>query len=147
MRALLDLTIRFLPDLRAAHGRILNVGSMASYMPGPGMAVYYASKHFVSAFSRALSQELEGTGVGVSLLNPGMTKTRFHTRAGVRKAPRYAYMWGTTSRSVAEAGYAGLMAGRRVIVPGLGNKLSSLILPLLPDALILPFVHRFQRGR
>ncbi len=147
MRALLDLTIRFLPDLKAAHGRILNVASMASYMPGPGMAVYYASKHFVSALSRALAQELKGTGVGVSLLNPGMTRTEFQARAGMGKAPGLAGVKGASALSVAEAGYAGMMAGRRVIVPGLGNRVASLVLPLVPDAVMLPFIHRFQSGR
>ena len=147
VRALLDLTIRFLPELKAAHGRILNVGSMAGYMAGPGMAVYYASKHFVSAFSRALAQELKGTGVSVSLLNPGMTQSEFHRRAGVLNAPGLSKVPAASSRSVAEAGYAGLMAGRRVIVPGVGNKISSVLLPFVPDSLMLPIVHRFQRGR
>jgi uncharacterized protein len=143
VRALLDLTIRFLPDLEAGRGKILNVGSMASYLPGPGMAVYYASKHFVGAFSRALSEELRAAGVTVTLLNPGMTRSEFHARAGVRKPPGRR----ASSRSVAEAGYCGLMAGRRVVVPGLGNKLSALLLPLVPDAILLPMVHRFQKRR
>ena len=147
VRALLDLTTRFLPDLKAAHGKILNVASMASYMAGPGMAVYYASKHFVSALSRALSQELKSAGVTVTLLNPGMTRTEFQARAGMHKAPQLAGMSGASALSVAEAGYAGMMAGRRVIVPGLGNRIASMILPLVPDAIMLPLVHRFQSGR
>ena len=147
VRAVLDLTARFLPDLKLARGRILNVASMASYMSGPGMAVYYASKHFVSAFSRALSQELKASGVSVSLLNPGMTQTEFQARAGMAKAPGLAGIKGASARSVAEAGYRGMMAGRWVIVPGLGNRLASLVLPLLPDALMLPMIHRFQSGR
>ena len=147
VRALLDLTIRFLPELKAARGKILNVGSMAGYMAGPGMAVYYASKHFVSAFSRGLAQELKGTGVSVSLLNPGLTRSEFHRRAGVLTSPGLSKVPSATSRSVAEAGYAGLMAGRRVIVPGIGNKISSVLLPFIPDALMLPIVHRFQRRR
>ena len=54
---------------------------------------------------------------------------------------------GASARSVAEAGYAGMMAGRRVIVPGVGNKLAATLLPLVPDGLILPLVHRFQSNR
>lgn len=143
IRALLDLTLRLLPDLRATRGRILNVGSVASFMPGPGMAVYYASKAFVGALSRALTQELRAEGIVVSVLHPGVTATGFHRRAGLAAgSPR-----GATARSVAEAGYAGLMAGKRTIVPGLGNKLGALLLPLLPDAVLLPLVHRFQRRR
>lgn len=147
VRALLDLTMRVLPELKAARGKILNVGSVASYMPGPGMAVYYATKAFVSSFSRALAQELKDAGVGVTLLNPGATATGFQARAGVNKVPGLAAMSGAPSLSVAEAGYAGLMAGRRVIVPGFGNKLGAVLLPLIPDAILLPIVHRFQSGR
>lgn len=147
VRSLLDLTLRFLPDLRAARGKILNVASIASFMPGPGMAVYYASKAFVSAFSRALTEELKEAGVGVSVLHPGVTATGFQARAGVHNAPGLAKVPGATSMSVAEAGYAGLMAGRRTIVPGLGNKAAAMLLPLVPDAILQPLVYRFQRGR
>ena len=151
VRALLDLTLRCLPDVRAARGRILNVASIASFMAGPGMAVYYASKAFVSAFSRALSEELKGSGVTVSVLHPGVTKTGFQARAGMIRAGMAGTgldtMRGASALSVAEAGYAGLMAGRRAIVPGLGNKASALLLPLIPDAVLLPIIYRFQRGR
>ena len=146
VRALLDLTLRCLPDLRAGRGRILNVASIASFMPGPGMAAYYASKAFVGAFSRALTQELKAEGVVVSVLHPGVTRTGFHARAGL-VGPRLASLRGASARSVAEAGYAGLMAGRRTIVPGLGNKAGALLLPLIPDAVLLPIIHRVQRGR
>lgn len=147
VRALLDVTLRFLPDLKALRGKVLNVASIASFMPGPGMAVYYATKAFVSSFSRALSQELKGAGIDVSVLHPGMTNTEFQARAGFHKIPKLNAMTGATSMSVAKAGYAGLMSGRRTIVPGLGNKVSAAILPLLPDALLLPIVHRFQSSR
>lgn len=146
-RALLDLTLRFMPDLRAARGRILNVGSVASFLPGPGMAVYYASKAFVSAFSRALSEELKAAGVVVSVLHPGVTATEFQTRAGLHRAPKMARLAGASSAAVAESAYHGMMAGRRTIVPGLANRLGTLLLPIVPDAVLLPLVHRFQRGR
>ncbi len=146
VRALLDLTLRCLPGLRAARGRILNVASVASFMPGPGMAVYYASKAFVSAFSRALGEELRGAGVTVSVLHPGVTRTGFHARAGLSRAALEASA-GASALAVAEAGYVGLMAGRRTIVPGLANKAATLLLPLVPDAVLLPLVHRHQRGR
>lgn len=147
VRSLLDLTLRFLPDLKAARGKILNVASIASFMPGPGMAVYYASKAFVSAFSRALTEELKEAGVGVSVLHPGLTTTGFQARAGFHWAPNMMRMPGATSISVAEAGYRGLMAGRRAIVPGFGNKAAAMVLPLIPDAMLQPILYRFQRGR
>ena len=146
VRSLLALTLAVLPEIRVARGRILNVASVASFMPGPGMAVYYASKAFVSAFSRALSQELKASGVVVSVLHPGLTRTGFQARAGM-SGMRLDKMPDATALSVAEAGYGGLMAGRRTIVPGIANKIGTLILPLVPDAVLLPIVHRFQSGR
>lgn len=146
IRALLDLTIRFLPDIKAAQGKILNVGSVASFMPGPGMAVYYASKHFVSALSRALSEEMKAAGVTVTTLHPGVTRTGFQARAGIRER-NPARPTEVGARRVAEAGYKGLMAGRRTVVPGFGNKVAAFGLPLIPDAVLLPIVHRHQSAR
>ena len=144
IRVLVELTLRFLPSIKATRGKILNVGSIVSYMPGPGMAVYYASKAFVRAFSLALGEELKGDGVTVTALHPGLTLTGFHERA---RAAGPGKPRGMASRRVAEAGYAALVAGRGTIVPGLGNKLGSLALPLLPDRLLLPIIHRVQRSR
>jgi short-subunit dehydrogenase len=147
IRALLDLTLRFLPDILATKGKILNVASIASYFPGPGMAVYYASKSFVSSFSRALGQELRAAGVTVTVLNPGVIETGFQRRAGFHKIKELSKMKGSSALPVAEAGYKALIAGKRVVVPGLDNKLATLIVPLVPDALLLPIIARFQGGR
>ena len=147
VRALLDLTLRVLPEITAARGKILNVASVVSFFPGPGMAVYYASKAFVSAFSRALTEEMKAAGVTVTVLHPGVTATGFQGRAGFDKAKASSMAPGATALSVAEAGYSALMIGRRSVVPGWGNKLGTLVLPLIPDALLLPMVHRFQRAR
>ena len=147
IRVLVELTLRFLPSIKAARGKILNVGSIVSFMPGPGMAIYYASKAFVRAFSLALGEELKADGVGVTALHPGLTITGFHERAGGAGRSKAAKPKGMASLSVAEAGYAALMAGRRTIVPGLGNKVGALVLPLIPDALLLPLIHRVQRAR
>jgi short-subunit dehydrogenase len=147
IRALLDLTLHFLPDIIAAKGKILNIASIASYFPGPGMAVYYATKAFVASLSRALNQELKTAGVTVTVLNPGVTETGFQARAGFNKIKALSKMRGVSAMSVAEAGYRGLMAGKRVVVPGLDNKLATLIVPLVPDAVLLPIIARFQDGR
>lgn len=147
VRALLDLTLHFLPGIIAAKGKILNVASIASYFPGPGMAVYYATKAFVASLSRALSQELKSAGVTVTVLNPGPVDTGFQTRAGFKKIKSLKDIRGVSALSVAEAGYDGLMAGKRAVVPGLGNKLATLIVPLVPDAVVLPIIARFQDGR
>jgi short-subunit dehydrogenase len=147
VRAVLDLTLAFLPEIIAARGKILNVASIVSFFPGPGMAVYYASKAFLSSFSRALGEELKGTGVTVTVLHPGLTATGFQARAGFGKVATLSRLKGASALSVAEAGYGALMAGRRAIVPGLANKLGTLILPLVPDALLLPIVAMAQRAR
>jgi len=84
MLSLIELTRAFLPGMLARRvGRILNVGSTASFQPGPFMAVYYACKAFVLSFSEALHEELRGTGVTVTVLCPGPTRSGFQKRAGV----------------------------------------------------------------
>ena len=147
IRALLELTLRFAPALRAARGKILNVASVAAYFPGPGMAVYYASKAFVRSFTLALWQEMRGDGVTVSLLCPGLTMTGFQARAGIGSNMALGHLVGAGAREVAQAGYAGLMAGRRTIVPGLVNQLGAWLMPYLPDAIILPIISRMQQSR
>jgi uncharacterized protein len=146
IRALTDLTLRFLPAIIAARGRILNVASVAGFLPGPGMAIYYASKAYVVSFSAALSQEMRRHGVTVTALCPGFTVTDFQARAGIDAKLAQA-MPSMTAMQVAEAGYAGLMAGRRRVTPGLFNKFAVGALPLMPNALILPLVGRVQDKR
>src|SRR5450631_395302 len=148
IRAAVEMTLRFLPAIAAARGKILNVASVASYFPGgPGMAAYYASKAFLLSFSLALSQELRADGVTVSALCPGYTKTGFQARAGFGPDLGLTRFPGATAIAVAEAGYAGLIAGRREIVPGFFNKLSVLLLPFLPKAVVLAIISRLQQNR
>lgn len=144
--ALVALTLRLLPDLIACRGRILNVASTAAFLPGPGMAIYYATKAFVLSFSEALSQELRRQGVSVSVLCPGPTATGFVDRSGIDPElfKRFKAM---ASMPVAEAGVDGMMAGKRVILPGLMNKLTGWLTPFAPHALTLPMVARVQSGR
>ncbi len=146
IRALTDLTLRFLPEIIAARGRILHVASTASFLPGPGMAVYYASKAYVLSLGEALAHELRDTGASVTTLCPGPTLTGFQARAGfdatLFKGPRPM-----EARAVALAGYAGMMAGKRVIVPGAMNKLTMIFARLAPRALLLAAVGRLQEGR
>jgi uncharacterized protein len=146
MRALVDLTLRLAPDLVATRGRLMNVASVAAFMPGPGMAVYYASKAFVLSFTEAIGEELKPSGVTVTALCPGFTPTGFQTRAGIganlsRRVPA------TSSLAVAEAGVAGLFAGRRLVVPGLPNKVFTTIAPLIPHWALLPVLSWAQAGR
>jgi short-subunit dehydrogenase len=148
VRTLVEMTLRFLPSIRSARGRILNVASIAAYFPGgPGMAAYYASKSFVLSFSLALSQELHSQGVTVSALCPGYTKTDFQVRAGIGANMDLGRLPASTAMEVAEAGYAGLIAGRREIVPGSLNKLGIGLLPFLPKSITLAVISRLQQNR
>src|SRR4051812_39664299 len=127
MRALTDLSLAFVPALVRRKGGILNVASVAGFLPGPGMAVYYASKAYVLSFSEALHQELKPRGVRVTVLCPGPVPSEFQARAGVRKEtyPRFVTQ---SAEAVAAAGYDGLKVGRRLVVPGFANKLATVLL-------------------
>ena len=144
VRALVDLTLRLLPGVVRQQGGVLNVASVAAFLPGPGMAVYYASKAFVLSFSEALTQELAGTGAHVTTLCPGPVPTGFQKRAGVA-SPQPAWFIRSAER-VARAGYDGFLARRRVVVPGFANRLTTLA-GRLPHGLLLPLAQRFQRRR
>ena len=145
MESLVALTRLALPQmLHRGRGRILNVGSTAGFQPGPLMAVYYASKAFVLSFSEALANELGGTGVGVSVLCPGPTRTEFQARAGIGALFRSGVM---SAERVAEVGYREFKNGSLTIVPGCRNKLLAFAVRLAPRALVLPIVRRLQEKR
>jgi len=148
VRALVEITAQFLPEIRRVKGKILNVASVVSFFPGgPGMSIYYASKAFVLSFSRALWQELRAEGVIVTALCPGVTKTGFQSRAGFGPETGLNYFPAQSAAEVAEAGYRALIAGRREIVSGLSNKFTVWALPFLPKALILWVIARLQQSR
>lgn len=135
--ALTVLTKLFLrPMLRRRSGRVLNVASTAAFQPGPLMAVYYASKAYVLYLSEALSAELEGTGVTVTALCPGPTRSGFQARAGIQGV-RLLAAGVMDAGDVARAGYVGLMNGKRVVVPGWHNQLIALAARLAPRGLTL----------
>jgi short-subunit dehydrogenase len=121
--ALAALTRLFLPAMIARRaGRILNVASMAGFVPGPLHAIYYASKAFVISFSEAVANELRGTGVTVTVLCPGFTQTEFNRVAGMKTGRGFSRT--LSAREVAQVGYRALLAGKIVVVPGALNKLA-----------------------
>jgi hypothetical protein len=125
-RVLVALTRRFLPPMRArGSGRILNVASVAAFLTMPSMAVYAATKVFVLSFSEALSEELAGTGVSVTVLCPGLTATELaeKVRSSSERAALIPDFLMSSAHDVARAGYDACMAGRVVEVPGLGNRI------------------------
>jgi uncharacterized protein len=143
IRALADLSLRFAPSVIRYRGGILNVGSIAGFLPGPGMAMYYASKAFVLSFTEALRQELKPHGVRVTVLCPGPVPTEFQDRAGFRPGFDSAIL-NVSAADVASQGYRGLMANRRAVLPGLGIKAVPFLLRLFPRGFILDAVGRFQ---
>ena len=143
IRALTDLSLRFCDQLIRHRGGILNLGSLAGFLPGPGMAVYYASKAYVLSFSDALRQELAPHGVRVTALCPGSVASEFQRRAGIGPGLEHEILK-LSAREVALAGYRGLMAGRRAVLPGLGMKVIPLLLRLFPRGLIAAAVGRIQ---
>jgi uncharacterized protein len=143
IRALTDLSLRFADDLIKSRGGILNVGSIASFLPGPGMAVYYASKAYVLSFSEGLRAELAPRGVRVTVICPGPVASEFQIRAGFVPGLDSRIL-NVSAADVAKDGYRGLMANKRVVLPGLGIKMVPLMLRLFPRAFILAAVARIQ---
>jgi uncharacterized protein len=146
VRALTDLSLAFLEPLERRRGGLLNVASVAGFVPGPGMAVYYASKAYVVSFSQALHCELAPKGVRVTALCPGPVPSEFQARAGIKSAT-YPPLFTCSAERVAREGYDGLKAGRPLVVPGFFNKLVAHGLPRLPRRSVLRLVDARNRGR
>jgi len=143
IRAVTDLSLRFSDQLIRHRGGILNVGSIAGFLPGPGMAVYYASKAYVLSFSEALRRELAPRGVRVTVLCPGPVPSEFQARAGFEPGFDSAVL-NMSSSDVAQAGYRGLMANKRAVLPGFGIKIVPFLLRLFPRGFILGAVGLLQ---
>jgi hypothetical protein len=146
VRALTDLSLAFVDSLERHRGGILNVASVAAFLPGPGMAVYYAGKAYVLSFSEALYRELAPRGVRVCVLCPGPVPTEFQARAGVHGSAT-AGLLSQPAAKVAAAGYRGLLQGRRRVVVGFGNKLLTALMPFVPRGLLLALVAARHRDR
>jgi hypothetical protein len=133
INALVELTHRVLPGMRArSGGAILNVASTAAFQAGPGFGVYFATKAFVLSFTEALHQEMKGTGVKVSALCPGPTRTEFGEVAGVTSASfdRLA----ADAPAVVGAGLKGLARNTAIVIPGLTNKFTAQSSRIIPRA-------------
>src|SRR6516164_9480795 len=144
--AMIDLSLAFIDSLKRRRGGILNVASIAAFMPGPGMAIYYASKAYVLSFSEALHQELKPKGVRVTVLCPGPVPTEFQARAGLG-ADALPRILTRSAEQVARDAYRGLKQGRRVVVPGFANSVMTTLTRFAPRGLLLDLIDRQQRGR
>jgi hypothetical protein len=120
--ALTELTKLFLKGMvERGEGKILNVSSLAAFLPGPYMAVYYASKAYVKSFSQALADELKSTGVTVTAVCPGLTKTGFQQEVGGEKATASRLNLMASSEWVAEVAVKAMLEGKEILVPGVIN--------------------------
>jgi short-subunit dehydrogenase len=144
--ALTHLSKLVLPGMIARRrGRILNVASTAAFQPGPIMAVYYATKAYVLSFSEALASECSGTGVTVTALCPGPTRTEFEGRAGSPEeimARKKGFVMGASD--VAREGWRGMKAGKRLVIPGLKNRLLIQAERITPRRLVTAMSRRIR---
>ncbi|HEY2082801.1 MAG TPA: SDR family oxidoreductase [Verrucomicrobiae bacterium] len=143
MDSLVALTRLFAPPMLARkNGRIMNVASTAAFQPGPFANIYFATKAFVLSFSHALAEELEGTGVTVTALCPGTTRTEFFERAKMQDFRRNSIMM--DAGVVAQSGYRGLMRGKRVVIPGVMNKLMATLAGFVPTRMTTRIVRKLN---
>jgi len=134
--ALVELTHAVLPGMIGRkQGQILNVASTAAFQPGPGMAVYFATKAFVLSFSEALHEEVKKQGVVVSALCPGPTATEFGEVAGFGPSNLLDKV-AADSPSVVRAGLDGLERGKAIVVPGLMNKATAQANRFFPRSMV-----------
>ena len=132
VNALMELTALFLPGMIVRNrGGLLNVGSVAGFQPGPGMAVYYATKAFVLSFTEALAEELRPTHLVVSVLCPGPTATNFGAVARGQKERRHKVSK-MTALAVARAGHRAFRRGRITVIPGWLNRGLVFLVRLTP---------------
>ena len=143
--ALTALTRFFLPDfVKRNKGKILNVSSTASLMPGPLQAVYYASKAYVTSFSNALAEELHDTNVTVTALMPGATETDFGRTSGMDKTSMFEKT--ASAKSVAEDGYDGMLAGKLDVISGvtLPQRMLLSAVSVTPKRVLLRQIRQMQ---
>ena len=146
VRALTDLSLRFIDSLTRHRGGILNVASVASFMPGPEMAVYYATKAYVLSFSEALHHELKPRGVRVTALCPGPVATEFQARANM-PVGQFSTGFDRPADRISDAGYKGLMAGRRVVLPGKHTHILSMLPRFAPRRVVLAAMERLLKRK
>lgn len=143
--ALTSLTHYFLQDfVKNNEGKILNVSSTASLMPGPLQAVYYATKAYVAFFSNAIAEELHDTNITVTNLMPGATETQFGKVSGMDKTEMFQKT--VSARSVAEDGYNGMINGKLDVISGLtfSQKIMTSMIPFMPKKMLLKQIRQMQ---
>jgi len=144
-----EMTRVFLPDMIArGDGHIINMASMAGFVPGPYMTIYFATKAFLVSFTESMSAELKGSGVKISAICPNVVATRFQETA-LNKASyiggRFQPLMSSAEATMAMA-YAEIKTGKVIIIPGLSNKIAVAFLRLIPRRFLRFAVILFMRG-
>ncbi|MCC5942522.1 MAG: SDR family oxidoreductase [Balneolaceae bacterium] len=148
IKSLTHLTHLFIPELlKHEEAYIMNVASTAAFQPGPLMSIYYASKHYVLAFSEAIANELSDSGIKVSALCPGPTESEFQDVANMKKSKLFDRFPVATSQEVAEYGYKSLIKGKRVAIYGLTNKIAPKFISLVPRCWVTAAVRKIQERK
>ena len=143
--SLTELTRFYLKGMvHRKEGRILNVSSMAAFQPGPYMAVYYASKAYVQSFSEAIASELKGTGVTVTALCPGPTRSGFQNEVGSEGSRLSKLNLLSSSEDVAKSGYKALHDGKNVVIPGFINTSLRNTSRIIPRRTTIHVVRKLQ---
>jgi short-subunit dehydrogenase len=143
--ALTQLTKLFVKDMiHRGNGKILNVASTAAFQPGPTMAVYYATKAYVLSFSEAINNEVSGSGVTVTTLCPGPTKSGFQEVASLRESRLVKGRILATSKEVAEYGYKAMLKGKSVAIPGIVNYLMANSVRFFPRSAVVKVARFIQ---
>ena len=141
MTALTRLMHHALPRMIArGRGGVLNIASLGGLVPGPYQAAYYASKAYVVSLTEAVGFEIRGQGVRLSVLAPGPVETGFHADMGAEHSPYRYLILPVSPETAATSAYRGYVLGRRLIVPGLMNKVLAPFLRVLPHAILLPLI-------
>jgi len=131
--------------LKSKKGKILNVASTAAFKPGPMMAVYYATKSYVMSFSKAIAVETRDTGIDISVLCPGPTKTDFLAKASENKIHTVKFNKSAAAHDVALYGYNAIMKNKAVAIPGITNKLLVFISKFIPEKIISIIIYTVKK--
>ncbi len=136
----------FLPEMISRkQGRIMNVASLAGFVPGPMMAVYYATKAYMISLTRALAAEMKDTGVTFTVLCPGVTDTQFSgTVHGKTTAIAKHQFLSSNSEEVAKCAYRALLKGKKVVIPGVVNRLLFIFQRIVPSRWAVHMVKHSQ---
>ncbi|MFD0991455.1 SDR family NAD(P)-dependent oxidoreductase [Mariniflexile jejuense] len=130
--------------VKRGSGRILNISSLAAFQPGPLMAIYYASKGYMLSFSEAIANELKGTGVTVTALCPGPTKTSFQKTVSANSCDNKITFNMASAKTVAAYGYKSMLKGKTYAIPGKFNKFLAILPRLVSRNAAAAIVRKIQ---